>query len=485
MRISGVLCGVILTCACQIVIAGTDPLIWTQPAESPQFRDLLSDDAFQQRSRAVLDGLKGLAELEASAVPDHGIRYITHVQGSQVESWNLHSGDLITKAGQIDLWGGPIANRESRPITIFDMQAGRSRVMTSRPERLQILFGTHWRPELAYLRSKDLRNPRWDELLVVGIVCRESDPDLAESAWSRAITAGYLRNCLAEICGAMIALHQGRCDVAADFAYLARSAEPRAAKFVSPVALLRVMLANYKFDDAFELCRRFPNQLTGDPRMFQALADLHRMQPDAVRLMDAPSRQAEGRYHDDLLDRLQPLTTFARKHLPKLQERNGVTISLDNGIQYPMAFLPPDGVRDMEARIRFSVTEIVPGFAEGRMEVGLFPPTSDNLDEALRNLESSVVQIHALSESRIILKHGDPSFGTPFEAFNYPLTLKRTQEIRVVRIGPQVEIWVNGHRVLYQPLPPLQAPQLALMIRPFSVSVKIEDFQVHELLERR
>lgn len=484
MRHSIVIIGFLLTVTPQLA-AGVDPLEWVKPVRPPAFRNLLSAEEFAKRSHEVLQTLGGVQQLEASAIPDHGIRFLGTVGDSQVAAWNLQPGDLILKADPHDLWGGPFVNRERRRVTVFEMSSGKSRSVTSKPEFFSIFFGGHWRPELTYLRTKDRRNAAWDDFVTVGAACRESAPDLAETAWFRALEAGYKRDGLTEICGALIALVQNRPEVAADFAYLARAAEPKTAKFVSPVALLRVMLACYKLDDAYELCQKYPNQLTGEPRIFRALADVHRSWPESDRRADSPVMVAERRYRNDLLNRCLPLTTFARDCAPKLREGNGLYINIDNGIEYPMAFSPPEGVRDLEATVRFSVLGIATGPRECRVEVGLFPPTPENHALILSGSESSAIKLNALSESRILLNHGHDSYGTLVEGPGYPITLKKSQEVRIIRIGGQVEVWVNGHRILYQPLPPLEDPHLALMIRPVSVNVKIENVQFYELLEKR
>ena len=465
--------------------AEVDPLVWSKPTQVPAFREQLTVDEYQARSKVLLAEVGDLSKLEQSTVPDHGLRVVRVDQDGPAKNWNLKPGDVLTKVDQHDVWGGWIPNQDSRRrITFFRHADGRAQMVNADEGQIGIYIGSHWRPELAYLRSKKLRQAKWDEFVVVGCRSAESDPDLAETAWFNALRAGYSQDELANICGAVIALKQGRSTVAADFAYLAREAEPKQTKLVSPVILLRVMLANYKFDDAFELCKRFPQQLAEEPRLFRALADLHRARPEADRIKEAPSLLAEKRYRDDLLPSCIPLTRDASDFAPKLRERNGLTLLAPNGNHFPLAFLPPEHARDLEFIVKFTVLDLKAGSHESSLQVAFVPHSPNDAGELTRSEEGRLFGVTCFDGSRVLLDHVPGVNATLIDGPSLPLRLNRQYEVRVIHIAGQAEAFVDGQRVLYQPVIPNRLP-LAALVRPAGMRVKIESIEFHELIERR
>ena len=131
----------------------------------------------------------------------------------------------------------------------------------SRPT-LALPFRSTRRPDLAYLRSKD-RDSRWDGDAFVGLVAASSDPKLAETAWHRALAAGAPRNRLCLASGAQLAL-RGCPEAALDFWYEAEhngGPEP-----LDPLLAYRMMIANYKLEQARELARKHPTLFPTLPR---------------------------------------------------------------------------------------------------------------------------------------------------------------------------------------------------------------------------
>lgn len=467
--------------------AEIDPLVWKKPTNTPMFREQLATAEFQTRSQSVLAELGDLSKLEQSAIPDHGASVSRIADNGPARNWNLKPGDVLTKVDQHELWGGGLPNPDARRrVTVFRYADGRTQTMSADAGPVGVFIGTHWRPELAYLRTKKLRNSKWDEFVVVGCRSYEADPDLAETAWFQAIRAGYQQDELANICGAAIAMRQGRPLVAADFAYLAREAEPKAAKLVSPMILLRVMLANYKLDDAFELCQRFPDQLTDELRLFRALADMHRARPESERMRDAPSLLAEKRYRDDLFPRCIPLTRDAIDYAPKLRERNGVTLKEGNGHHHPLAFLPPEPARDLEFVVKFSVLEIAAGQAESTLLVAFFPHGRGDERQLTTSEEARLFGVQCFESSRVMLHHVPRADTTLIDAPSFPLALNRQHTIRVICCSGQGEAFLDNQRVLYQPTIPLPSDvPLAAIVRPSGLRVKIESIEFNELIERR
>ncbi len=476
--------------------AEVDPIVWSKPEQVVEFRERLQGEAYQTRARVVLNELGDLNSLEQSPLPDHGIR-VARVNGDgQAITLKLQEGDILTKIDQIELWGGAIPNQQARrKVTVYDAINKRSRSVNAEPGRFGIDIASHWRPELTYLRSKERRNAKWDEFVVVGCRCIDSDPDLAETAWFNALKAGYKRDELANICGAVVALNQGRPDDAVGLAWLAREAEPKQAALVSPIALLRIALANYKMVDAFELCQRFPQQLANEPRLFRALADMHLARTEAERKMAAPSRLAADRYRDDLLPRCYGRSPGTSGLLPKLRERNGLTVVAAPEKYLSLGFAPPEPARDLDLSVTFQTLEAKPGRFDSGVQVG-FTATGnaedeneDEDEEADSEFEQTNyyypldVAARCLHDGGILLDHGFPVSPTRIDRPE-AAQQSRPHTIRVIRLAGQAEVFVDGRRILYQPVHATRT-SVAAVVRIVGQKTKLEAIEFHELLERK
>ena len=470
--------------------AEVDPIVWSKPEQTVEFRERLVGEAYQTRARLVLNELGDLKSLEQSPIPDHGIR-VARINGDgQAITLKLQEGDILTKIDQIDLWGGAIPNQGARrKVSVFEATTKKLRSVNAEPGRFGIDLASHWRPELTYLRSKERRNTKWDEFVVVGCRCIDSDPDVAETAWFNALKAGYKRDELANICGAVVALNQGRPDDAAGLAWLAREAEPKQAVLVSPIALLRVALANYKMVDAFELCQRFPQQLANEPRLFRALADMHLARTETERKMAAPSRLAADRYRDDLLPRCYGQSPPTSGLLPKLRERNGVTVTAAPEKFLSLAFAPPEPARDLELSVTFQTLQAKPGRFDSGVQVG-FTATGNAEDvdeEADSDFEQANylldVAARCLHDGGILLDHGLPVSPTRIDGAE-AAQQSRPRTIRVIRLAGQAEVFVDGRRVLYQPVLATRT-SVAAVVRIVGQKTKLEAIEFHELLERK
>lgn len=484
MRISRTTGILLLAFFSRVHAADVDPLVWKKPAEAPVFREQVSPEDFKTRVRIVLERLGDLSKLAASTIPEHAVRVVRVLPESQAFDWNLRSDDLITKIDSIELWGGSLPKKDvHRKVTVYRAAENRFQTMKAEPGEVGIQSGLHWRPELTYLRNKSSRNPKWDEHVVVGTHCCQSDPDLAETAWLHAVKAGYRPDGLTWVCGASIAFNQGRTEAACDFAYLAREAEPKRAKVVNPNTLLRIMLANYKFSDAFDLCQEYRDELYGASRVYQLLAELHRGRSERERHADPPSQIVEQFYRNDLMPRCIPLTMNARQDLPKLLEGNGLTVSMSNGFHRPLIFMPSDPARDVELTVRFTPIQMNPGREESFFAVGLVPYSSENLEGELEVRKYLRVGLTFLESSRIALDLGIPVPTTNFDESGDLSISMSSREFRVIRVRGQLEAFVDGKRWLYQPVADEQI-RFAAYLDTSAARIKIESIQFAELLQR-
>ena len=203
---------------------------------------------------------------------------------------------MITNLDGEELWGryGDLSEAPIRVRVYSEKQNGfRELKVTS---DLGLAFSIYRRPDLAYLRSK-ARNAAWDSDTFVALAAASSAPNLAETAWHRAFAAGSPRNRLCLASGAQLALAQGRPETALDLWYEAEhngESEP-----LDPLLGYRVMIANYKLEQAHDLARKHPKVFLNIAEGLEALVALHRARSLQERTVPAPSIQARGRHRRD------------------------------------------------------------------------------------------------------------------------------------------------------------------------------------------
>jgi hypothetical protein len=485
VRIAVIALGLIFGAVSAVAANDVDPILWKKPSQRPEFRERLANDEYESRSKPYLKELGDLTKLAQSPHPDHGLRLNRIIPGGQADRWKLKPGDLLVKVDQSELWGSRVPHLQARRrIVVFPMNENKLRTVDATAGYLGIYMEPYWRPELTYWRSKKSRHAKWDDAVVVGCLARESDPELAETAWFRALQAGYPHDELTNICGAAIAISDGRCEQAADFAFLAREAEPKKAKFVSPVLLMRVMLANYKLSDAYELCQQYPEQLSDNAGVFQSLAELHNSRSESERRVEPPSRLAEQRYRLDLMPDCIPFSHSGVYLLPKLRDGNGFTLSANNEGAYEIEFSAAQPVRDVELVVKCIPLESHPGSSNYQFRVTLIPQPPQFFSRVETFAAARHFGLICMEGSRTRLFHGEPTEGTTIGGADASLDLHQSKEVRIVRLNGQAEVFLNGHRVLYQPVTQ-DDWSYAASARFMGIRAKVESLTFHELIEKK
>lgn len=465
--------------------SSNDPLKRQPAQERPAFRQLLKTAAYQNRFDKFLSSIGDLKELKRSNRPIHGSRITQVARGEQGDQLGLEAGDIIEQINGQEIWSTNYPDGDSpRRLRYFDVSESLMQTGRVAPGKIGIWSVTHWQPELQYLRNESRRGV-WDKEVLVGIVARESDPDLAETAWHRAVKLGYNRDYFSAQFGIAIALAQGRPEIAADFADFARQANAEKGQRVHPLLMYRAALANYQLTEALRLVRSHPLTFDINPDVLLYEIDRHsNLSPDD-RELPVPHQQAAAMYRDDLLPRAQGREYFSIKdYLPTLQRGDVLKLGVSAGNYKYVFFGPSYPVRNIDLTVRVKAKPTSDAGSEWAklVEVGL-----------LRDVDQSRNEIMKL---RLQQQNGDvqpgslvrPSHSAGLVSLEYSdatvhLDGKQEQEIRLIRIGGRGEIFLNGKRVLYGPVPE-HANQMNVYIRTIGTTIEVTSLKLAELIEK-
>jgi hypothetical protein len=398
-----------------------------------------------------------------------------------LEAQGVNLNDVITAADGEDLWG-----RYTPPSE----KAVRARIYSTRQDRVRevqvttdlgFAFSIHRRPDLTYLRSRD-RNAMWDRNVFVGLVAASSRPNLAETAWHRALAAGSPRNrrCLSS--GAELALAQGRPEAALDFWYEAEhngGSEP-----LDPLLGYRVMIANYKLEQARDLARKHPKLLPNIADGLEALVTLHRARSREERAAPAPSIQARGMYHRDARGALIGLSPNAEDAFVELLTKRDVYHTSPASDHFTVINLQlAQGLGNFELRLVLTLAPTDKRRADyvklARLNLSGVRKTDDP-DHA----EPTLVGHTELEvPAGFSLRNCEPG---DLVYFPDPLVVadgKERNAIRFLRVGGELEVFVNERRALYQPI--LSDAKLQrIQFQVVGASIDVSEFTLDELIPR-
>ena len=464
------------------------PFDWTAPAAPPEFRELVTDEDYKARSEAVLRTFGDYEALAKSRTPAVGMRCFGIFPNTQAERAGMKVGDIATRLDQQVLWSSTIPRTEERQ-TLEYYSAAADRVLTTEiePRAIGINPTPHWRPELLYLHGTT-RSPKWDRDVLVGIVARERDPDLAETAWHRAVAAGYEPDEQSAMAGATIALAQNRPDAAADFAWpaLQSERETRGGTFVHPILLYRVAAAAGKLREAARLIRDH-RAMFGDaaPEALLLLAERQESADEYAAGTPPPSRRAESMYRDDLIPRSRGLNFYSiEDYLPAVRRGEPPVLESTTAHYRIFAFGCSEPTRDVDFRVRFTVKPynqtndryskqiMVRLEATDPGEQGDVPWSTQDLLEVGVNEHAAVQLSHSNLPTEVDFAHS----GIAADG-------EQPIEIRCVRVGARAEAFLNGQRVLDVPVDP-NIRQVSCVIQVVGSVAKLLSVEADELIER-
>ena len=275
---------------------GDDPLEWRPPAAKAQFRKLLSDTDYERQSAPIASRLTQAMQEAATRIPDHGLKISGVMAPGALEAQGVTLNDVIAAVDGEDLWGR-FSPTEEAPIRarVYSAKQGRFRELRVATD-LGLAFSVYRRPELAYLRSKDRNTPGTATRMLAWSPLRRTrswQRPPGNAPWPR----GHHATAFVWRPVPNWPLRQGHPEAALDFWYeAAHSKDPEP---LDPLLAYRVMIANFKLEQARDLARKHPKLLPNVAEGLETLVALHRARPAAERVAAAPSVRARGMHRRD------------------------------------------------------------------------------------------------------------------------------------------------------------------------------------------
>lgn len=333
-----------LTFAQDQLLKAQPPGLPDSPAPLPAFRNVLTDNDFQLRSRIVASKIRSLLQVKASTQP--------HV-GQCVETWSLQklnilAGDIITStnAGPIKGVAFELADLpELRQVTLYRPRNDKTITVDLSPDEMPEVF-PFIDLTLCYIHSPDI-NPAWDANVVLALEAAVIDPDLAETALARAIAQGYKPGPLAIAAGARIASAQAR--QAQTLACLAAlpPTHPQFGDILIPSERATLAMAVGAFQTALDLARQAPEKSHWAPHIVGLLDKDH-----TTNLQKLPSQRMDEFRR---VDAARTAGQFQHGAQGPWAIRN-FTLDAPDGRKQDIDMQPPGGFVNAEIRLRVRLT---------------------------------------------------------------------------------------------------------------------------------
>ncbi len=461
--------------------AGDDPFEWRPPARKPDFRNLLKDSEYRRLAAPILNRLPRAQQEAATRRPDHGLKISGVFAPGALEAQGVTLNDVITKVNGEELWGRHTEWRED-PVRVRVYSAGQDAFRELKVGTdLNHPFAIYRRPDLAYLRSAD-RKAAWDGDAFVALVADSRAPDLAETAWHRALAAGFPRNRLCLASGARLALAQGRTEAAADFWYEAEH-HPGSGP-LDPLLGYRVLVASGKLEGARDLARRHPKLLRDIAEGLETLVALYRARPAQERAAPSPSVQARGMHRRDARGDLIGLSPLAENtFLAQLTSRDIFHAEPASDHYTIVELQDPRRLGDFELRLTLTIAPADERRASYVKLVRLILGGALGGDDPGAFEAGLVGHVELEAPSGFTLRHCEPGDLVHFPDPLVSADGKTPHTVRFVRVGGQIEVLIDDRRVLYQPIrPDLRLQDLRFQV--VGASVNVTEFALDELIPR-
>ena len=299
---------------------------------------------------------------------------------------------------------------------------------------------TSWKPQVAYWHSPQ-RNAKWDQQMFVACSVFDTKPSLAQAALQDAWQAGY-KGWLVPALSARIAYNQWRFGDALNFGSFALADAPADRKPIIARWMYGAAKANYKFDEALRLAAAY-QLVDGDE-----ITRLH----DAVRAYRAagaaprldPLAQLSALSETDLSSRLELI--HVRGSIKSPEQTNGFKKTGRMVMQAPLnelqifAFGPQAANVELTAEFEFHAQGSKQNQEERSLTFGIVDPADKGeLQCDVSLFVNGMVDAEASGPSIGVSEFPPPKW-------------KKEGAIRIIVLGPDVEVFVDARRVYFGPI---------------------------------
>ena len=251
---------------------------------------------------------------------------------------------------------------------------------------------------------------------------------------------------------------------------------------LDPLLGYRVMIANYKLEQARELARKHPKLFPNVADGLETLVALQRGRTAQERALPAPSVQARGMYRRDARgDLIGASPTAETTFLDPLMKRDVFHANPPSDHFALNDMRLPPGIRDFELGLVLTIAPSDNRRANFVKLARLYLNGARKTDDSDRAETTLIGHVELEVPSGFSIRNCEPGDNVYFPD---PLVVadgKVRNAIRFLRVGSQLEIFVNGRRVLYQPiLSDAMLQQIHFQV--VGATVDVSEFTLDELI---
>jgi len=468
-------------------VVAEDPLLRAATREFPEFRKIVAPADYATRLTDVAESLTAARKDASGLWPTTGATLNQVFPETQAAIAGVQEGDVLVRFDEWAIWtpeSFPRSADQAQKCEFFSVGSRRRKSFTAQPGLLGVKCSEYWRPDLGYLRSK-ASNARWDADVYLAITTAAREPDLSETAWSYAIEKGYKPDAHAAASGIEIRFAQGRSEDAWDFASLASQADAAGEAEIHPQLLFRAAAANYQLREMLRLTERFPQVSPMSSAYVQLLMDLHLRRPEKERDLPPPHVLAESLHRDDLRSRLLPQRqTTAIRGIAGLKRGEDFKVPIEPAFFEENAISSNEPARNVDVSFRFT-WQPAPGDDKGYRKQAVFQLVDGRIDPRIHldHFERKTAYIGwTLAEELCELYF---TSDVPNLTYTDRVIERGEKEhvVRLLRIGGQAELFVDGRRVLYMPVEETSGEPW-LFFRTIGSTLVIRDLKFDELIEK-
>lgn len=232
-----------LPCGLIAIVSAQDP--------EPDFRTLVESGEYAEALSGYREQIDEAGKLAATDLPTTGTKIGPVVPGSTADRLGIVPGMILTSLnGEPTNWSLRWKDRTGDSEAVFYTADGQEIRHSVPPGLLGVNKYKYFRPELSLIRAnKGSQDEAWYPHAVLGALAAETNPALAETAWSMAMKEGYREDVHSDYFAAAFALHRaGRLSPALD-RFLARCDTPEGVPLWSQEVIVGLLAAEGRIDD--------------------------------------------------------------------------------------------------------------------------------------------------------------------------------------------------------------------------------------------